>query len=598
MIRKLLTVSICLTVLLTSSLFINVKTTAANDQVTIKVDLLNVRSGAGLTYSVIAKVKSGQTYDVVEKKNDWIKIKLSSNSSGWVAGWLVTEKKQTATQKPASSESISKSSTVISNATSLRFRSGPGTTFSVIGVFENGKSATYLEKSGDWVKISYSGKQGWVSSKFVTIKNTATDSNTSTSPSVKKTATVTATTLNVRNSDSTKGTKIGSLKKNEAVVITKEQGNWAYIETSSIKGWVHSDYLKVSASKPVETPKEPTTAPETPSNTTSNGTVTATSLNVRDNGSLSGKVIAAVTKGTQVSILEEKNNWYKISFGSNKIGWVAGWYVTKTASITPVKETPTSSTEQVKIIYDGTNIRSGASTSHSIVKRAKLGETYDIIGKSGEWYKINVGNNKTAYIAGWVIETIGVSSPITKPGSEQYVKNKTIIIDPGHGGQDSGAVGSRGTLEKNITLLTAKLVYDKLKSAGANVFLTRSNDTYISLNSRVSTSHYRNSQAFISLHFDSTTDRNASGTTTYYYNSLKDAPLASKMNVELVKQAKLRDRGVKFGNFHVIRENKGPAVLLELGFLSNRTEELTIASSMYHERAAQGIYNGLTQYFK
>ena len=247
MIRKLLTVSICLTVLLTSSLFITVKTSATNDQVTIKVDLLNVRSGAGLTYSVIAKVKSGQTYDVVEKKNDWIKIKLSSNSTGWVAGWLVTEKKQTTSQKPASSENVSKSSTVTSNATGLRFRSGHGTTFSVIGVFDNGKSATYLENSGAWVKISYSGKQGWVSSQFVTIKNTAPSSNPSTSPSVKKTATVTATSLNVRNSASTKGAKIGSLKKNAAVVITKEQGDWAYVETNSIKGWVHSDYIKVSA---------------------------------------------------------------------------------------------------------------------------------------------------------------------------------------------------------------------------------------------------------------------------------------------------------------------------------------------------------------
>ncbi len=593
-----MTLFICLTVLLTSSLFGTVKTTAANEQVTIKVDLLNVRSGAGLTYSVIAKVKKGQTYDVVEKKNDWIKIKLSNSSTGWVAGWLVTEKKQPTSPKPTTSETVSKSSTVISNATGLRFRSGPGTTFSVIGVFDKGKSATYLEKSGNWVKISYSGKQGWVSSQFVTIKNATTGGTSSSSPSVKTSATVTATSLNVRSSSSTKGSLIGSLKKNATVNITKIQGDWAYIETSSIKGWVHRDYLKEGSSKPAETSKDTNTTPKTPTNTTSTGTVTATSLNVRDNGTLSGKVISSVTKGTKVTILEERSDWYKISYGSNKVGWVAGWYVTKTTSVTPVKETPATSKKQVKIIYDGTNIRSGASTSHSIVKRAKLGETYEIVSTSGEWYKINIGNNKTAFIAGWVIETIGVSSPITKPGSEQYVKSKTIIIDPGHGGQDSGAVGTRGTLEKNLTLVTAKLVYDKLKSAGANVFLTRSNDTYISLNSRVSTSHYRNSEAFISLHFDSTTDRRASGTTTYYYNSLKDAPLASKMNVEIVKQAKLRDRGIKFGNFHVIRENKAPAILLELGFLSNQTEELTVASSSYQERTAQGIYNGLTQYFK
>jgi N-acetylmuramoyl-L-alanine amidase len=70
------------------------------------------------------------------------------------------------------------------------------------------------------------------------------------------------------------------------------------------------------------------------------------------------------------------------------------------------------------------------------------------------------------------------------------------------------------------------------------------------------------------------------------------------MNTEVVKQTKLKNRSKKFGNFHVLRENKKPAVLLELGFLSNRTEEITINTSSYQERVSQGIFNGLTQYFK
>ncbi|WP_273125037.1 SH3 domain-containing protein [Bacillus weihaiensis] len=597
MIRKISTVLICLTVIFMGTSFPTVKLAAATEQVTINVDLLNVRSGPGLTYSIVAKVKQGQTYNVTEKKNDWVKIKLSSSSYGWVAGWLVSTKTVTPT---ASTPSVTaNSSTVTSNATGLRFRSGPGTSFSIIGVFDKGKTATYVEKSGEWVKISYSGKQGWVSSQYVTLKTTSTQSpsNSSTSSTGTAKATVTATSLNVRSTGSTSGKVIGSLKKNETVTIVKEQGKWAEIQKTGLKGWAHLDYLKKSStssstSTPTEVPKETTTQVT--------GTITATSLNIRDSGSLSGKVIGAVLKGSKVTILEEKNDWYKISFGSNKVGWAAGWYISKSSTTaTPTKPESTPSTnKQVKIIYNGTNIRSGASTSHSIVKRANTGDTFEIVGTSGDWYKINIGSSQTAYIAGWVVETIGVQTPVTKPGSEQYVKNKTIVIDPGHGGQDGGAVGTRGTLEKNLTLTTAKLLYDKLKSAGANVFLTRSNDTYISLNSRVSTSHYRNAEAFLSLHYDSTTDRSASGTTSYYYNALKDAPLASKINTEMVKQTKLRDRGIKFGNFHVMRENRVPAVLLELGFVSNPTEELSVNTSSYQERASQGIYNGLAQYFK
>ncbi len=424
---------ICFTLLFIASFANTVTLTAANEQVTINVDHVNVRNGAGLTSSIIAKVKKGQTFDVVEKKNDWIKIELSRNETGWVASWLVKEK----SSSKSSNSSVSNGN-VISKATSLRIRSGPGTSFSVIGVFDKGKTAQYLEKSGRWIKISYSGKSGWV----------------------------------------------------------------------------------------------------------------------------------------------------------------AGWYISKTTNTSAATVNPSTNNKHVKIIYNGTNIRSGASTGHSIVKRANAGETYTLLDTVGNWYKINLENDKIGYIAGWVVETSGINSPVTKPGSGKYVKNKTIVIDPGHGGQDSGAVGTRGTLEKNMTLVTAKLVYNKLRSAGANVFLTRTNDTYISLQSRVSTSHYRNADAFISLHYDSTSDRSASGTTTYYYNSLKDSPLAARLNSSIAQQSNLKDRGLKFGNFHVLRENKAAAALVELGFLSNRTEELTINTSNYQERISQGIFNGLALYFK
>jgi N-acetylmuramoyl-L-alanine amidase len=593
LIRKGIIICICFSLLFVASFVNTVKSNAANEQVIINVDLLNVRSEAGLTSSVIAKVKEGQAYDVVEKKNEWIKIKLSGHSTGWVAGWLVTQKNAVATS--SSTPSVSNNSgTVVSNATGLRFRSGPGTSFGVTGVFGIGKTAAYLDKSGEWIKTSYSGKQGWVSTSYVQVNAASTTTNTS---SIKKTASVTASSLNIRKTPSTQGARVGILKKNAIVTVVKEQGNWSQIETNGLKGWVHSKYLIISSTSSGSTSKDnPTTT--RPSTSKSSGTVTATSLNVRDSRSFNGKVVGSVRKGTKVSIVEAKNDWYKISYSSNKTGWVVGWYIAKTVdkneNTTPSKRNK----KQVKIIYNGTNIRSGSSTSHSIVQRANLGESFEIIETAGDWYKISLGNNKTGYLAGWVVETSGVSSPITKPGSEQYVKNKTIVIDPGHGGQDSGAVGSRGTLEKNLTLATAKLVYDKLKSAGANVFLTRTNDTYISLNSRVSTSNYRNAEAFISLHYDSTTDRSAAGTTTYYYNSLKDGPLAKKMNSELVRQAKLKNRGTRFGNFHVLRENKAPATLLELGFLSNRTEALTVSTSSYQERASQGIFNGLAQYFK
>ncbi|MCM3650581.1 SH3 domain-containing protein [Metabacillus litoralis] len=586
MIRKGLTIFICFALFFAASFVCAIPTSnAANKQIIINVDVLNVRSGAALSSAVIAKVKKGQAYDVVEKKNDWIKIKLSSNSTGWVAEWLVTQRK--GANHTSTTQSItSDGGTVESAASGLRFRSGPGTSFAVVGVFEKGKKATYLTKSGDWIKISYLGKQGWVSASYV--KGNTSNSNSQQSEVVTNKASVTATSLNVRKTPTTSGARVGSLKKNTIVAVNQVQGDWVQIETTGLKGWVHNDYLTFTTSNHSTGNSRVANA---------SGTVTATTLSIRDSGSLNGKIIGSISKGTKVSIVEEKNDWYKISNHSNKTGWVAGWYISKSDTKNATAQS-SNNNKQVNILYDGTNIRSGSSTSHSILKRANVGETYEIIDTIGDWYKIKLKGKQIGYIAGWVAGTSGVSSPVTKSGSAQYVKNKTIVIDPGHGGQDSGAVGSRGTLEKKLTLATSKLLYNKLKSAGANVYLTRSNDSYVSLSSRVATSNYRNAQAFISLHFDSMSDRSASGTTIYYFNSQKDARLAAKLNSEVVKQTKLRDRGTRYGNFHVLRENHAPAALLELGFLSNRAEELTVQTTSYQERAAQGIFNGLAQYFK
>ena len=592
MIHKGLTIFICFALFFAASFVCAIPTSnAVNEQVIINVDVLNVRSKAALSSAVIAKVKKGQAYDVLEKKNDWIKIKLSSNSTGWVVEWLVTQRK--GANHASTTQSItSDGDTVESAAAGLRFRSGPGTSFAVVGVFEKGKKATYLTKSGDWIKISYLGKQGWVSANHV--KGNPSNSNSQQSEVTTNKASVTATSLNVRKTPTTSGAYVGKLKKNAIVTVNQVQGDWVQIETSVLKGWVHNDYLQFTTSSLGSTSNHSAGSSRA---SNASGTVTATTLSIRDSGSLNGRVIGSVSKGTKVSIIKEKNDWYKISDHSNKTGWVAGWYISKSDTKNAAPQS-SNSNRQVNILYDGTNIRSGSSTSHSILKRANVGETYEIIDTTGDWYKIKLDGKQVGYIAGWVSGTSGVRSPVTKSGSAQYVKNKTIVIDPGHGGQDSGAVGSRGALEKKLTLATSKLLYNKLKSAGANVYLTRSNDSYVSLSSRVATSHYRNAQAFISLHFDSMSDKSASGTTFYYFNSQKDARLASRLNSEVVKQTKLRDRGVRFGNFHVLRENHAPAALLELGFLSNRAEELTIQTTSYQERAAQGIFNGLAQYFK
>lgn len=186
---------------------------------------------------------------------------------------------------------------------------------------------------------------------------------------------------------------------------------------------------------------------------------------------------------------------------------------------------------------------------------------------------------------------------------------KTIVVDPGHGGPDTGAVGPSGTYEKNNTLPVALELADRLRASGAEVVLTRSTDSspagsnYSELNdlkARVQIANQIQADLFVSIHNDAFSNPTAGGTTTYYsVDSPAAGPsqtLASDIQKEVVKQLGLTDRGVKSANFYVVKNTQMPAVLVELGFISNPTEEKLLSSPDFQKKAAEGIYQGILAY--
>lgn len=556
----------------------------------IDTPVLNVREGPGLSYARTAQVKQGEKYTIIERKNDWVKLQLSSGKTGWVANWLIKENKSNQTPNVSSSK-------IVSTVDGLRFRSGPGTSFQVIGSLNKGTEAEFIEANENWTKISLRGHIGWVSSEFITTKQTTGSSNSnsgSNSSSSTKTGTVTASILNVRDQPNLQGRIIGKLKQNAKVTITNERESWVEIKFGKGSAWIHRDYI-TGVTSTGEKPSQPAAPPKSPTNQGKIGIVTASSLNVRDSGSLSGKVIGSLKKGNKVTIEEEVNNWSRITLSNGKKGWIASWYLD--IQLDKTTETPNKEKEAVKILYNGTNIRSGASTSHSVIARANEGDSFSLVAKEGDWYKINLSGNKIGFVAGWLVSVNGNTAVVERPSINQYLKGKTIVIDPGHGGNDSGAIGVSGTYEKNLNLRTSRMVVDKLNASGANVVMTRNSDNYVSLRSRVSISHYRNADAFLSIHYDSVNDRSVRGITSYYYKNI-DVSLASNIQKELIKNTGFKNRQHRQGNYQVLRENRNPSVLLELGFLSNPTEEYTVNTNSFQEKVSNGIFYGLAQYFK
>lgn len=169
-----------------------------------------------------------------------------------------------------------------------------------------------------------------------------------------------------------------------------------------------------------------------------------------------------------------------------------------------------------------------------------------------------------------------------------------IVIDPGHGGKDSGAVGPSGLKEKDVTRNIALRLGEILQSKGIEVMYTHSTDVFVELSTRADMANKSKADYFVSIHCNSATNADARGTETYVY--LKDGvtdKMAEKVQKELTKMNQLLDRGVKVADFAVLRETVMPAILVEVAFISNKTEEGLLKQASVLQKTAQGIANGL-----
>lgn len=190
------------------------------------------------------------------------------------------------------------------------------------------------------------------------------------------------------------------------------------------------------------------------------------------------------------------------------------------------------------------------------------------------------------------------------------LEGKKICIDAGHGGNDAGAIGPSGVMEKTVTLRVALALQQLLEAEGAEVVMTREEDTEVSplgkkasaveeLKARCEVANQANTDIFISIHADSFTNPNARGTTGYYYSlgSPNSRRLADLIRKALIEQIKTPSRGTQPCNFYVVRNTDMPATLIELAFISNPDEEKLLNSKEGIQKAAQGILDGIEDYF-
>lgn len=208
--------------------------------------------------------------------------------------------------------------------------------------------------------------------------------------------------------------------------------------------------------------------------------------------------------------------------------------------------------------------------------------------------------------------------------SYAYVPKKTpkvVVLDPGHGGKDSGAVGANDLYEKTVVLEIAHRVRKHLESKKIHVRMTRTGDSFPQLQQRTDYAKKVGADLFISIHADGAGAASANGVETFiatvadfdstnHYGQAGDkwaqpnnafdaanAVLGFSIQSNLLKMTKRSDRGLRRARFSVLKKAPCPSVLVECGFLTNPTEGSLLASASYRENAARGITNGILGYF-
>lgn len=230
-----------------------------------------------------------------------------------------------------------------------------------------------------------------------------------------------------------------------------------------------------------------------------------------------------------------------------------------------------------RIVFD---LRSVSITE--IFKEANLGKSL-IITLQGLVPKLSQAEPK-------VEEPIN-SNPTTTSNGPQ------IVLDPGHGGYDYGAIYG-GYNEKDITLSIAKKVSDYLSTDGIQSFMTRNDDRFVSLAERVEISNALQPKAFISIHVNAIATNPAMDGLQTYYSLDPGHKLAEHMHAQLLKHAGMPDRRIRHANFWVCKHTRSASVLLELGFMTNVPEREKLASNDYQDELAKAIVKGIKSYLE
>ena len=375
-----------------------------------------MRSAPSGSASIIGKLNHGANVTVIGESGDWYQIE-----SGSVKGYV---SKEYITIISYAQERIG----TVTGASSLKVRSGPGTSYSRITAISGGTTVTVLGETNGWYFVRLAnGTTGYCSAEYMTVSD---------SPAVPddpdgRTGTVTGIdTLNVRSGPSTNNGILFTISRGTKVTVLEESNGWYKIQVLNRTGYAYAQYIEIDQtgaspsadnSKPASTTPNSTPSPSqsAPPSSNETGRVTlensTSRLNVRSAPNGSASIIGKLNHGAAVTITGESGDWYQIESGSIK-GYVSKDYITVDGSAPQERIGTVTGASSLRV-------RSGPGTSYSRVTAISEGTKITILDETNGWYFVRLANGTTGYCSK---EYITVSGDSGNSAGEEY---GTGIVD-------------------------------------------------------------------------------------------------------------------------------------------------------------------------
>lgn len=196
---------------------------------------------------------------------------------------------------------------------------------------------------------------------------------------------------------------------------------------------------------------------------------------------------------------------------------------------------------------------------------------------------------------------IATPSPSPSPSIPRPTNGRPLVLlDPGHGGRDPGAIGRGGLQEKEVNITISRRIQERLEAQGIQVVMTRTGDSAVSLQGRVDIAERANATIFVSIHANaiSLSRPEVNGLETYYYGSSAGRDLANTIHSRVLRETDLRDRRVRSARFYVLRNTSMPAVLVETGFLTGAEDAARLQNLSTRLQIADAIAQGILDYLR